>query len=128
VLSKHTPHAYVKSKISQPCPIQTQTYINRYNVLHIEETDEDDDTEETPLVERIEKTKTPTPILNDDWDQIDNFIRQNEEYYRIQGITSSNTKVNTTLSLIKTLGTTQWSNELKQWLKEIPDEYDNPIL
>jgi len=32
------------------------------------------------------------------------------------------------LSLIKTLDTTQWNNELKKWLKEIPDEYDIPIL
>jgi len=34
----------------------------------------------------------PTPIFNDEWDQIDNFIQQNEEYYRVQGIIFSNTK------------------------------------
>ena len=77
----HTPRTHVKAKTSQPCATQTQTYINRYDALHVEETDEDNDTKETPLTERVEKTKTPTPILNDDWDQIDDFIRQNEEYY-----------------------------------------------
>jgi len=124
----HAPHVYVKTKTSQPCIIKTQAYTNRYDVLHIEETNEDDHVEETPLIKRVEEVKTPTPILNDDWDQIDDFIRQNEEYYRIQGITSSNVKATTTLSLIKTLGTTQWTNELKKWLKEIPNEYDIPIL
>jgi len=128
VLSKHIPHVHVKSKISPPCSIQTQAYINQYEVLHIKETDDDDDIEETPLVKRIEEVKTPIPILNDDWDQIDNFIRQNEEYYCIRGITSSNIKATTTLSLIKTPSTMQWNNELKEWLKEIPDEYDIPIL
>jgi len=72
---------HVKEKTFQPCATQTQAYINRYDVLHVEEVDEDDDTKEVPLTERVEKTKTPTPILNDDWDQIDDFIRQNEEYY-----------------------------------------------
>jgi len=124
----HAPHVYVKTKTSQPCIVKTQTYINRYNVLHVEETNEDDNTEETPLIKRVEKVKAPTLICNNDWDQIDDFIRQNEEYYRIQGITSSNVKATTTLSLIKTLGTTQWTNELKKWLKEIPNEYDIPIL
>jgi len=70
----------------------------------------------------------PTPIFNNDWDQIDDFIQQNEEYYRDRGITSSNTKATTTLSLIKTPNTMQWNNELRKWLKEIPDEYDIPIL
>src|SRR6267142_108799 len=128
VLAKHTPYAYVKTKRSQPHPIQTQAYNNRYNVLHIEETNEDDNTEETPLIRRVEKVKTSTPIFNNDWDQIDDFIRQNEEYYRIRGITSSNTKATTTLSLIKTPDTMQWNNELKKWLEEIPNEYDIPIL
>jgi len=128
VPQKHTPHAYVKTKTSQPCIAQTQAYINRYNVLHIEETNEDDNMEETPLTKRVEKVKTPIPIFNNDWDQIDDFIRQNKEYYRIRGITSSNTKATTTLSLIKTPDTMQWNNELKKWLKEIPDKYDIPIL
>jgi len=128
VLSKHTPYAYAKAKISQSCPIQAQAYINRYDVLDVEETNEDDNTEETPLVKRVEEAKTPTPIFNNDWDQIDDFIRQNEEYYRIRGITSSNTKATTTLSLIKMPDIAQWNNELKEWLKGIPDEYDIPIL
>src|SRR6267142_5312241 len=128
VLLKHTPYTYVKAKVSQPCPIQTKAYTNRYDVLHVEETNEDDDTEETHLIKRVEKVKTPTPIFNNDWDQIDDFIRQNEEYYCIRGITSSNTKATTTLSLIKTPDTMQWNNELKKWLKEIPDKYDIPIL
>jgi len=34
----------------------------------------------------------------------------------------------TTLSLIKLPNATQWSNELKKWLKGIPNEYDVPIL
>jgi len=128
VLLKHTPYTYVKAKVSQPCPIQTKAYTNRYDVLHVEETNEDDDTEETPLIKRVEKVKTPTPIFNNDWDQIDDFIRQNEEYYCIRGITSSNTKATTTLSLIETPDTMQWNNELKKWLKKIPDEYDIPVL
>jgi len=81
------------------------TYINRYNVLNIKETNEDDYTEETPLVKRVEEAKMPTPIFNDDWDQIDNFIQQNEEYYRVQGIIFSNTKATTTCPLIKTPNT-----------------------
>src|SRR6266850_1983930 len=124
----HTSRAHVKAKTSQPCIVKTQTYINRYNVLRMEETNKDDDIKETPLIKRVERIQTPTPIFNNDWDQIDNFIRQNEEYYCIRGITSSNTKATTTLSLIKTLGTMQWNNELRKWLKEIPDEYDIPIL
>jgi len=124
----HTPYAYTKTKQSPPRIVRTQAYINRYDVLRIENTNEDDDTEETPLIERVEKAKPPTPIFNNEWEQIDNFIRQNEEYYRIRGITSSNTKATTTLSLIKTPDTMQWNNELRKWLKEIPDEYDIPIL
>jgi len=124
----HTPRAYIKTKKSQPCIVQTQAYINRYDALRIEDTNEDDDTEETPLIERVEKARTPTPIFNNEWEQIDDFIQQNEEYYHVQGITSSNTKATTTLSLIKTPDTMQWNNELKKWLREIPDEYNIPIL
>jgi len=124
----HIPRTHVKTKTSQTCITQIQAYTNRYDALHVEEMDEDNDTEETPLTKRVEKTKTPIPIFNNDWDQIDDFIRQNEEYYRIRGITSPNTKATTTLSLIKTLDTMQWNNELRKWLKEIPDEYDIPIL
>jgi len=108
--------------------MKTQAYINRYDVLHVKETNEDDHIEETPLIKRVEEVKTLTPIFNNDWDRIDDFIRQNEEYYRVQGITSSNTKATTILSLIKTLDTMQWNNELTKWLKEIPNEYNIPIL
>jgi len=54
--------------------MKTQTYINKYKVLHIEETDEGDEIEETPQATWVEKTKTPLPKLNNKWDQIDNFI------------------------------------------------------
>jgi len=106
-----------------------QPYVNRYNILNIEETNNEESTnKEAPLMKRVKEAKTPIPIFNNKWEQIDNFIRQNEEYYHVRGITSSNTKATTTLSLIKTPGTMQWNNELKKWLKEIPDEYDIPIL
>ena len=70
----YTPHAYVKTKVSQPCIAQTQACVNRYDALRVENTNEDDDTKETPLIERVEKAKTPTPIFNNEWEQIDNFI------------------------------------------------------
>ena len=124
----HASHAYVKTKTSQPCIMKTQAYINRYDVLHVEEMNKDNHIEETPLIKRVEEVKTPTPIFNNNWDQIDDFIRQNEEYYHIQGITSSNLKATTTLSFIKTPDTMQWNDELTKWFKEIPDEYDIPIL
>src|SRR6266850_7696166 len=89
---------------------------------------EDDHIKETPLIKRVEEVKTPTLIFNNDWDQIDDFIRQNKEYYHIQGITSSNLKATTTLSFIKTPDTMQWNDELTKWFKEIPDEYNIPIL
>jgi len=54
--------------------MKTQAYINRYDVLHVEETNEDDHIEETPLIKRVEEVKTPTPIFNNKWDQIDDFI------------------------------------------------------
>ena len=98
-------------------------------MLNIKETDDEEPTnKETPLMKRVEKTKMPTPIFNNEWDQIDNFIRQNEEYYCTQEITSPSAKAITTLSLINTPDVTQWNNELKKWLKEIPDEYNIPML
>src|SRR6266850_5841329 len=113
----YTSRAYIKTKASQACIAQTQAYINRYDALRIEDTNKDDDTEETPLIKRVEEARTPTPIFNNEWEQIDDFIRQNEEYYRVRGITSSNTKATTTLSLIKTPDTMQWNNELKHQQK-----------
>jgi len=79
----YTPRAYVKTKTSQPCIAQTQVCINQYDALRVEDTNEDDDTKETPLIERVKKARTPTPIFNNEWEQIDDFIQQNEEYYHV---------------------------------------------
>jgi|SRR6266850_4160152 len=72
----YTSNVHMKHKTPQPTITKTQAYDNKYKVLYIEDTDNDEDLsiEETPLVRRVEKTKTPIPIFNNDWDQIDNFI------------------------------------------------------
>ena len=124
----YTPCIHTKAKTSQPCIIQAQTYINRYNALHIEETNRDDEIEETPQMTWVEKIKTPLPILNDKWDRIDEFIWQNEEYYSTRRITSSTKKVKTTLSNLDTPDIKEWSTEFKKWLKQRSNDYDIPML
>ena len=100
----YTPQTHTKQKISQPNATRTQSYTNKYKALYIKKTDDNEEplTKEIPLMKRVEETKTPVPMFNDNWDQIDDFIQQNEEYYRIRGITSSSTKATMTLSLINT--------------------------
>jgi len=122
------PQAHIKSKTPQPCITQTQAYINQYDALYVEEMNEDNDIKETPQTTKVEKDKMPLPTFNDEWDRIDNFIRQNKEYYCIQEITSPTKKATTTLSLLNKPEVEEWNADLKKWLEGIPSNYNIPIL
>jgi len=81
----YTPHVYVKPRTPQPTAVQTRAYTNRYEALHIEETSDDDDIEETPLIRRVEKVKTPMPYsmtigirLTTSFDKMKNIIIHKE--------------------------------------------------
>src|SRR6267142_5348730 len=74
----YTPHT--RTRTPQSNGIKAQSYTNKYKVLYNEEVDNNEEpmTEEPLPTQDTKEIKMPAPIFNDEWEQIDDFIQQNE--------------------------------------------------
>jgi len=122
------PYVPKEQTIPQNNARNAQTYINPYNFLHIEEMEKDDETPEALYTTQVGQGKKTLPTFNDEWEWINDFIKQNEEYYRTHEIISPVEKTITTLSALNKTDIGEWTTKTIETVQQTPNKYDTPKL